>query len=82
MDVRPSVSPEMTVDQVLTTWRQTVAVFVRLRMACVGCPMSVFETLDTVATIYGLPVQKLVDELGQAIPPAGQAEASTSRTEK
>ncbi len=82
MDVKPSVTPEMTIDQVLTTWQQTVAVFVRLRMACVGCPLSVFETLDTVAGIYDLPVQKLVNELQQAIPAAGRAEASTSRTEE
>ncbi len=82
MDVKPSVSPEMTVDQVLTTWQQTVAVFVRLRMACAGCPLSVFETLDTVAGIYGLPVQKLVNELQQAVPAVGRTEASTSRTEE
>lgn len=82
MDVMPCVSPQMTVDQVLRTWQQTIAVFMRLRMACVGCPLSAFETLDAVAAIYGLPVEKLVAELQQAVPAPGQSEASTSRTEK
>lgn len=65
--MEPLLAPDLTVDQVLTRWKQTASAFVHLRMACVGCPMSPFETLDSVAEIYGLPVASLVEELERAI---------------
>lgn len=61
------LSPNLTVDQLLSRWRQVIPVFMRLRMSCVGCPMSPFETLDTVAKIYGLPLDSLMNELKTAI---------------
>ena len=69
--MEPLLAPDLTVDQVLTRWNQTVSVFMHLRMACVGCPMSPFETLDNVAEIYGLPVASLLKELEQAISTEG-----------
>ncbi|MGE5263174.1 MAG: DUF1858 domain-containing protein [Acidobacteriota bacterium] len=67
----PLLAPDLTVDQVLTRWKQTASVFVHRRMACVGCPMSPFETLGNVAEIYGLPVDNLMKELEQTISPRG-----------
>lgn len=61
------VSPHLTVDQLLKRWNQVIPVFMRLRMSCVGCPMSSFETLDTVAEIYGLSLNYLINELDSAI---------------
>lgn len=58
---------DLTVDQVLTRWEQTISVFVNLRMACVGCPMAPFETLETVAGVYDMPVDTLINELESAI---------------
>ena len=57
------LSPDLTVDQLLSRWRQVIPVFMRLRLSCVGCPMSPFETLDTVAQIYGLPLDDFMQEL-------------------
>ncbi len=71
MKDRPLVTPEpladLTVAELLNRWRETAAVFVTRRMACVGCPLSSFETLDNVATVYGLPLDILVNELENAI---------------
>jgi hybrid cluster-associated redox disulfide protein len=61
------ISPNLTVDQLLSRWSQVMPVFMRLRMACIGCPMSPYETLDTVAKIYGLPLDNLMNELENAI---------------
>ncbi len=61
------LSPDLTVDQLLSRWSQVIPVFMRLRLSCVGCPMSPFETLDTVAKIYGLPLDNLMNELENAI---------------
>ena len=61
------LSPDLTVDQLLNRWRQVIPVFMRLRLSCVGCPMSPFETLDTVAQIYGLPLDNLMHELERTV---------------
>lgn len=61
------LSPDLTIDQLLSRWNQVIPVFMRLRMSCVGCPMSPFETLATVAKIYGLPLDNLMTELKTAI---------------
>lgn len=59
--------PDLTIDQLLNRWSQVIPVLIRLRMSCVGCPMAPFETLDTVAKIYGLPLDHLMNELETAI---------------
>ncbi len=61
------LSSDLTVDQLLKQWSKVIPVFMRLRLSCVGCPMSPFETLDTVAKIYGLPLDNLMNELKTAI---------------
>ncbi len=61
------LAPDLTVDQLLKQWNQVIPVFMRLRLSCVGCPMSPFETLETVAKIYGLPLDNLMNELKTAI---------------
>lgn len=62
-----ALKPDLTVADLLKRWGQTASVFVNLRMACVGCPLSSFETLDNVAHVYGLPLEELLSELEKAI---------------
>ncbi len=62
-------NPDLTVADLLTHWGHAASVFVSHRMACVGCPLSSFETLGSVARVYGMPLEKLVTELQQAIAP-------------
>ena len=61
------LSPDLPIDQLLSRWSQVIPVFMRLRMSCVGCPMSPFETLETVAKIYGMPLEYLMNELETVI---------------
>ncbi len=65
--MKPLLAPDSTLGYVLTRHKETASVFVRLRMACVGCPMSSFETLEDAARIYGLPLTELVTALEQVI---------------
>ena len=59
----------MTVEEILNQWPATVAVFMRHRMACVGCDLAGLETLAEAVSIYGLNLANLLDELQQAINP-------------
>jgi hybrid cluster-associated redox disulfide protein len=37
-------SRDITLEQMMTEWPETVAVLMRYRMLCVGCPVSGFHT--------------------------------------
>ncbi len=81
---QPTFSPDLSVAEVLKRWDQTAAAFIHLRMACVGCPMSPFETLETAAQIYGLPPETLIRALEVAVgtPPGTEQMGETPNTEE
>lgn len=58
---------DLSVADVLTRWPQTAAVFLRRRLACVGCLMSSFEQLEDVPRIYGFDPDGFFSELEHAI---------------
>lgn len=58
---------DQTVEVVLGRWPAAIGVFLRSRMACVGCAMARFDTLEQAARSYGLPVDALVGALREAI---------------
>lgn len=60
---------ELTVAEVLKRRPETIPVFFRHRMACVGCAMAPFETLADVAAIYGVQLSRFLSELQQTIQP-------------
>jgi len=68
----PRLVPDLTVAEVLDRWPQTIPLFFRYRMACVGCPVARFETLAEVAAIYGLNLSRLLSELEQIVEHAGE----------
>ena len=60
---------------------QAVAVFLHHGMACVGCSMAKFETLQDAAHIYGLDPIRLLNEIDENIPgPAGEPNNQTGAT--
>ena len=61
------LTADLTVTEVMDRWPQTIPVFFRYRMACVGCPIASFETLAEVAAIYGLDLDCFVSKLQQTI---------------
>jgi hybrid cluster-associated redox disulfide protein len=54
------------VAEVLSRWPDTVPVFIRYRLACVGCLMARFERVADVPRIYGLDAQSFLREVQQA----------------
>jgi hybrid cluster-associated redox disulfide protein len=64
---QPQLEAGLTVAEVLAHWPQTIPVFLRHRMACVGCAITPFETLAEVAKIYKLDLGCFLSELEQII---------------
>lgn len=60
------LTQELTVEETLQRWPQTARVFLRRRMACVGCPIAPFETLGEVSEIYQVDATQLLQELRDA----------------
>lgn len=63
----PKLMADLTVAEVMDRWPQTIPVFFRYRMACVGCPIAPFETMAEVAAIYSLNLNRFLNELEQII---------------
>jgi len=58
--------PDLPLADLMTTWPQTVAVFVRHRMLCAGCLVSPFHTVTDACTEYHLDEDTFLSELRQA----------------
>ncbi len=56
-----------TVAEVMERWPQLLPVFLHHHMACVGCAMSTFCTLDEAANTYHLDSDSFFNELELAI---------------
>lgn len=57
---------QMSVADLVRGWPQTIPVFLKYHMACVGCSMSAFETLKDAARIYGVNPEVFIGELQDA----------------
>jgi len=58
---------QMSVGALLTRWPQATALFLRYRMACVGCSFSAFDTLAEALHNYAIPQHVFLHELQQII---------------
>lgn len=62
-----TITPDWTVDEVVTRYPQTALVFLRRRMHCVGCCVSRFETLADACRVYDEPLGPLLVDLAAQI---------------
>lgn len=68
-----TITGETCVADLLEAYPQAMPLFIKHRMACVGCSMSSFETLADAARIYKVDFDEFMRELSQTIqntPPA------------
>lgn len=58
---------KMTVGELVTRHPSVMEVFIKRRMPCVGCPTERFHTIEDVARINGIELERLLKELLDAI---------------
>lgn|GEM_PF-2518124 len=63
----PLLSADLTMEQLMRRWPGAVAVLTAWRMACPGCPMAPFMTIDEAARAYGVPADRLLDDLHRSV---------------
>ncbi len=58
---------EQMIDVILKQWPQTVDVFNYYSSSCIGCAIAPFCTIEDAVRYYGLPKDKFIHALQQAI---------------
>jgi hybrid cluster-associated redox disulfide protein len=59
--------PDLTLEDLMTQWPDTIPVFLRHKMLCVGCMITPFHTLYDACVEYQLDMADFVAELEAAI---------------
>jgi hybrid cluster-associated redox disulfide protein len=67
ISVTPEIIGELTVDILFNRWPQTIEVFQRHHMACVGCVVAPFCHVNDAIVIYNLSPQLFLAELKAVI---------------
>jgi hybrid cluster-associated redox disulfide protein len=57
----------LTIQDVMDRWPQTIPVFLKHRLTCVGCSMAGFGTLDEAIRLHGISAAPFLAELRQAV---------------
>ena len=63
------ITKDMDFAEVLQRFPQTMPVFAKYGMHCIGCAMSEFETIEQGAMAHGINVKKFVEDLNAAATP-------------
>jgi hybrid cluster-associated redox disulfide protein len=61
------ITADSLVQQVIERHPQTILVFVRHRLQCVGCDISPFHTIADSAREHAVSIEPLLGELNQAL---------------
>ena len=61
------IESTMSAEILMKTWPATIEVFVRHRMACVGCPASAFHSIADCCKEYRLSLRDFMTEIEQAV---------------
>ncbi|MGC1503867.1 MAG: DUF1858 domain-containing protein [Sulfitobacter sp.] len=61
--------PDLTLEELMRTWPETIPVFLRHKMVCVGCLVNPFHTVIDACAEYGLNADALYAELAAALCP-------------
>lgn len=61
------VTKEMSIIDIVQNYPETIEVFARNGLGCIGCAAARFENLEAGARVHGLDPDKLIEEINQAI---------------
>ncbi len=61
------ITKDMSIQEVIQTHPQSVPVFVRHGLGCLGCAIAQFETIEQGAVAHGIDVSTLIDDLNAAV---------------
>jgi len=70
------ITKDMSIEEIVTKYPQTIAVFMAYGLGCIGCQIARFETLEEGAMAHGIDVDSLVKDLNAFIESSQKNEQS------
>jgi len=67
MSEENKVTKEMSIIDIVQKYPQTIEVFARNGLGCIGCAAARFENLEAGAKVHGIDPDKLVAEINEII---------------
>jgi len=61
-----NVTKDMTIGSVVETYPQTIPIFQRYGMGCLGCPATAYENVEQGALMHGIDIDELMTALNEA----------------
>lgn len=61
------ITEDMNIKEVIDKYPETVRVFAKYNMGCIGCIAASFESLKDIAAVHGTDVKSFVKDLNEAI---------------
>lgn len=61
-----AITKEMTIGEVVENHPETVDVFNKYGMGCLGCPATAFENVEQGAIMHGIDIEQLIVDLNKA----------------
>ena len=61
------ITENMNIREVIDKYPETVSVFAKYNMGCIGCIAASFESLKDIAAVHGTDVKAFVKDLNEAI---------------
>jgi len=62
-------NPDLSLADLMAAWPETITVFIRHKMLCVGCMVSPFHSVTDACAEYGLDLDEFYRELVRAVTP-------------
>lgn len=62
-----TITKDIKIEEVVTQYPETMMVFMKHGLHCVGCHVSAFESIEDGAMAHGIDVDALVEDLNRVI---------------
>ncbi|MBE0522658.1 MAG: DUF1858 domain-containing protein [Candidatus Methanoperedenaceae archaeon] len=62
-----TITKDMKIEEVVTEYPESMMVFMKHGLHCVGCHVSAFESIEEGATVHGINVDALVEDLNKVV---------------
>ncbi len=59
------ITKSMTIAEVVNKFPKVIPILMKYGMHCIGCPMSMQETLEQGLSAHGMKIDRIIDELNK-----------------
>ena len=61
------ITKDMSIGEVIKNYPQTIPVFLRFHLTCMGCPKAMTETIEMGAKSHGIKIDELIKDLNESV---------------